>query len=128
MLIEAKKKWFVVVLFFGTIVSLLLIMSGSAGAQLEDDEIGGKSKIPNTREVDIVGGNAANPGEWPWQVLVLPNSQLCGGTLIDSGWVLTAAHCVVDQTGIPIGAGDVTVVAGEHDLNSVSGSEQILNV
>uniref|UniRef100_H2YF28 Peptidase S1 domain-containing protein n=1 Tax=Ciona savignyi TaxID=51511 RepID=H2YF28_CIOSA len=42
----------------------------------------------------IVGGNYADANEWPWQVGIwLPWQLKCGGTLIHSCWVLTAAHC-----------------------------------
>ena len=48
-------------------------------------------------ETFIIHGQTAVPGEWPWQVHLIRASSgngVCGGTLIDPYWVVTAAHCV----------------------------------
>ncbi len=43
----------------------------------------------------IIGGTAANANAYPWMVAISHDqSFICGGSLIDSHWVLTAAHCV----------------------------------
>ncbi|XP_060636575.2 serine protease 27-like [Anolis sagrei] len=47
----------------------------------------------------IVGGQAATNGAWPWQVTVLRSTYfICGGSLIDKEWVLSAAHCFYKAT------------------------------
>jgi len=68
----------------------------------------------------IVGGAEADPNSIPWQVaLVVPwnvpwdQKVLCGGTIICSKYILTAAHCTVGYFAEP---GRFQVVAGEHDI------------
>jgi secreted trypsin-like serine protease len=42
----------------------------------------------------IVGGQDAKPNEFPWQIsLQYGGSHVCGGSVLDSGLVITAAHC-----------------------------------
>ena len=51
-----------------------------------------KKKATRKSEERIVGGQPAfDP--MPWMVIVWVKGQQCGGTLINSQFVLTAAHC-----------------------------------
>ena len=62
----------------------------------------------------IIGGEEAEPGEFPFQVALVTTSsrfQFCGGTFIDGDWVMTAAHCVDDVTDPDV----MKVLAGAHN-------------
>ncbi|KFB47111.1 AGAP006674-PA-like protein [Anopheles sinensis] len=59
--------------------------------------------LRNTRPSGrVVGGYPATAGQFPYQALLLSDlgngySSVCGGTVITSNYILTAAHCVTDD-------------------------------
>uniref|UniRef100_A0A1B0CCU7 Phenoloxidase-activating factor 2 n=2 Tax=Lutzomyia longipalpis TaxID=7200 RepID=A0A1B0CCU7_LUTLO len=67
----------------------------------------------------IVGGHNADPNEWPWiAVLFNGGRQFCGGSLIDSQHVLTAAHCVAHMSSWDVAR--LTVQLGDHNIRSAT--------
>nr|XP_031545617.1 transmembrane protease serine 11D isoform X1 [Vicugna pacos] len=57
-------------------------------------ECGARPDLITLSEERIIGGTQAEEGDWPWQVsLQWNNLHHCGGVLISSTWILTAAHC-----------------------------------
>src|SRR4051812_5175074 len=68
-------------------------------------------------------------GSVPWQALVMVDlgdgtAIQCGGTIRDETHVVTAAHCLVDGNGQPVGT-QITVEAGVTDLANPGATAQI---
>ncbi|XP_017077527.1 serine protease grass-like [Drosophila eugracilis] len=66
----------------------------------------------------VTGGNEIRMGSRPWMVLLKYDIQdahertafKCGGTLITSRYILTAAHCILDSL--------ITIRLGEHKIST----------
>ncbi|XP_069947479.1 uncharacterized protein [Cherax quadricarinatus] len=73
----------------------------------------------------IIGGRTAQPGEWPWQVVILNryHEAFCGGTLVASRWVLTAAHCVRRKLYVRLGEHDLAIREGPEIEYKVARTE-----
>uniref|UniRef100_A0A8K9Y3E0 Transmembrane serine protease 15 n=1 Tax=Oncorhynchus mykiss TaxID=8022 RepID=A0A8K9Y3E0_ONCMY len=65
----------------------------------------------------VVGGTDARKGAWPWMVsLYFRGRHVCGATLIDNEWLVTAAHCVYGKN---IHLSNWEAVLGLHSQDSV---------
>lgn len=98
-----RLLFIVMAMFAGTI-----LLAGAGWLRAQD----------GPEQPQIVGGEEAEPGAWPWQaalvfadVVNIYDGQFCGGSLIDAHWVVTAAHCVSNHT-----PDQIDVVLGAHDL------------
>jgi len=106
-------------------VGLLVFAIGSISASLNGMNCG-LPTILSDPSTQIVGGHEATPGSWPWQAsLKQLGTHVCGGSLIDDKWILTAAHCIGSGPGVP---SSWTVVLGDHNLRFNEGPEQEFNV
>lgn len=78
----------------------------------------------------VVGGSNAAHGEFPWQVSLraerwgMKPKHVCGGTILNSMWILTASHCF-DNAFDPK---QWQVRAGEWRLNDDDQTEQTVDV
>ncbi|KAM9299460.1 transmembrane protease serine 3-like [Gastrophryne carolinensis] len=64
----------------------------------------------------IVGGSPSAWGRWPWNVsLRWDGRHVCGGSIISSQWVMSAAHCFVLSNMLVVGRWKVH--AGSNNLN-----------
>merc|ERR1719244_315914 len=80
--------------------------------------------VPQVNRNRIVGGQPAVKNEYPWLVALVrvgSTKPFCGGTLLSSRTVLTAAHCRIAFSS------QIRVHVGEHDVTRADG-EQIIGV
>jgi len=73
------------------------------------------------RKNKIVGGAETDNHEYPWQVAIVSNGEnipFCGGAILSSTTIITAAHCTLGQS-----VDTFKVVVNEHDVTVDDGQE-----
>lgn len=75
----------------------------------------------NPQQSRIAGGQETEVSEYPWQAWIMERQEnqrwidgACGGSLLNSRWVLTAAHCIY----FPSNPERYKVVLGDHDKDN----------
>ncbi|KAM6136046.1 LOW QUALITY PROTEIN: hepatocyte growth factor activator [Phoenicopterus ruber ruber] len=72
----------------------------------------------------IVGGSSSLPGSHPWTAAIYIGESFCGGSLIQTCWVLSAAHCFANS---PLKS-TITVVLGQHIFNRTTDVTQTFEI
>ncbi|CAC5367331.1 Trypsin beta,Trypsin delta/gamma-like protein CG30031,Trypsin alpha,Chymotrypsin-like serine proteinase [Mytilus coruscus] len=113
-------KTFVLFLTFGSAVCTQHIMQ--PGRELIKEIFSFSSEITDVDGFSskIVGGSNADITTYPWQVSLQMRSgsgwyHICGGSIIDNNWIVTAAHCVDGSS-----ANTLRIAAGMTKLSDTS--------
>lgn len=108
-----------------TFLVIITILSSSLSHHL----CGESSYHPGVTSL-IAGGESFKPSQWPWLAsLFHKNKFICGGTIVSSKVIVTAAHCVQDKgeetERLPK---DSFFIAGRHDLTAIVSEDEIIAI
>ena len=112
------KNKFSVISICALIFSLVLPSGANAA---ESDAVSIQGQIGAA----VYGGTTASIADAPWQVAITSKSAataydgfFCGGSLISNQWIITAAHCLVDDYDSPVAASSLLIHLGSSRLSS----------
>lgn len=117
-------------LYFGV---LLLIPDQNSGKLIDQTEVGSFPELSRFFDLygddRIVGGVEAERGKYPFIVSIqlardmwgqdTKYKHVCGGSILDPSWIITAAHCSTFSTF------RYRIVGGAYNLLLPTGTEQI---
>uniref|UniRef100_A0A4X1W7U1 EF-hand domain family member D2 n=2 Tax=Sus scrofa TaxID=9823 RepID=A0A4X1W7U1_PIG len=103
-----------------TVLAALLAYASSCGVP----------SFPPNLSARVVGGENAIPHSWPWQISLQYLSgdtwkHTCGGTLITSTHVLTAAHCISNSRTYRVALGKNNLEVEDEEGSLVVGVDSI---
>lgn len=100
---------------FGALMCCLLFWVTAVQQDLSAEDIEGHHER-------IIGGTQVPDGLYPFMVSIQDaDGHFCGGSLLGTEWVLTAAHCVYDADDKLIDPAMLSVLIGENDLGGGGG-------
>ncbi|CAG7727597.1 unnamed protein product [Allacma fusca] len=114
------------------LVGLIYISSAQDTSSSADDPCNCGDSISSR----IVGGDEVQPGELPWRVSIFihhkneSRGSICGGTIIDKFWVMTAAHCVDRIASKGSTPSDINIFIGDGSIyryDSQNGTLRLLS-
>ncbi|KAH8380639.1 hypothetical protein KR009_011941 [Drosophila setifemur] len=114
------------------VVLVLVLASASAGFLPQVAPVHPKDMVRNASSIEgrITNGQDAYEGQFPYQVGIylygLFGSRFCGGSLISSEWVMTAAHCLIGANSAVIVMGSITLSGSANNV-TVNSSQFILH-
>ncbi|RXG56343.1 Tryptase beta-2 [Armadillidium vulgare] len=85
--------------------------------------VSNRVKTCGKKGADNAKDGQAEMSEWPWHVALLEGSEdlyLCGASLLDEWWVMTAAHCVDEYLPYDAVTGSLKVRLGEYDVSTTA--------
>ena len=75
----------------------------------------------------IVNGSVASSQSWPWLTRMTFHrgfsAFLCGGSIIDDNWIITAAHCCDNTDSVDIHIGDQNRFGKDKGEFTISSSQ-----
>ncbi|KAK7114921.1 serine proteinase stubble-like [Littorina saxatilis] len=102
-----------------TTVAIATAPVSACGASKELDRLNGVTGGQSRRRRVVGGTRTGQCNVIPWQVrLTTSVGEMCGGSILDAGHILTAAHC------IPYRGTTINITAGDYNTGIIEGNEQ----
>lgn len=108
---------------WGKIVAAAVLWTASAAGAWGQERFLCTEPGTHRSQSKVLGGRSARPAEAPYQAAFKAGGGLCGGSFIQPGHVLTAAHCLFDEFGAQTPAHLIRVQHGSLELDGADRRE-----